>query len=276
MGCTLAILLIFTTMGSPVSSFQRQWLHTSETSAVIYWQLGDISNHAFSYVEYGETKALGKQTEPANEPRWSQFHRLRALKPDSTYYYRMVVVDPATQQETRGEVRSFTTQSKQDALRIPEQVQGPPFILDKANATYILTQDVTAEGTAFIITGDNVTLDLDGHTVIFGDNTDEQVRGVWAKNEGKATICNGHIVQGARSKEYSSAVESRWRTAPTEVFGISTDVHLKCAYPMKFLGAAADSHIHHNYLYSRVTEIESRHYPGNVEAGNQRWEHPRP
>ena len=69
--------------------------------------------------------------------------------------------------------------------------------------------------------------------------------------------------QGARSKEYSAAVESRWRAAPTEVFGISTDVHLKCAYPMKFLGAAADAHIHHNNLYSRVTELESRHYPGN-------------
>ncbi len=241
---------------------------------MIYWQLSDIKEQAFSFVEYGETEALGKRTTLTKEPRWSQFHRLRALKTGITHYYRMVIVDPTTQRETRSKVLNFTTQSKKDAFRVPGQMPGPPFVLDKSDAIYVLTEDVTADGTAFVITGDNVTLDLDGHTVIFGDNTDEQVRGVWVKNKGKATVCNGHIVQGARSKEYSAAVESRWRAQPTEIFGISTDVHLRCAYPIKFLGAAADVHIHHNNLYSRVTEIESRHYPGNdilrldIKGGN--------
>ena len=186
----------------------------------------------------------------------------------------MVIVDPETHQETKSKILSFTTQDRKDAIHIPEQTQGIPFVLDKSNAVYILTEDVTANGTAFVITGDNVILDMDGHTVIFGNDTDDQVRGVWVKNEGKATVCNGHIVQGARSKEYSAAVESRWRAQPTEIFGISTDVHLRCAYPIKFLGAAANVHIHHNSLYSRVTEIESRHYPGNdilrldIKGGN--------
>jgi hypothetical protein len=274
MANVLAGLLILATISGVGTPFQRQWIYASETSAVIYWQLADIREQALSYIEYGETEALGRRTELTKKPRWSQFHRLKALRTDATYHYRMVVVDPATQQETRSEILTFATQSKADALRIPEQVQGPPFVLDKADTTYILTQDLTAEGTAFIITGANVTLDLDGHTVSFGNNTDEQVRGVWAKNKGGAVICNGHIVQGARSKEYSAAVESRWRTFPTEIFGISTHVHLKCAYPVKFLGAAADAHIHHNHLYSQVTEIESRHYPGNdllrldIKGGN--------
>jgi len=236
--------------------------------------LGDVRSQALSYVEYGETEALGERTELTKELRWSQFHRLKSLKANSTYYYRMAIVDPSTQQEIRSRILKFTTQNKKNALRIPEQAQSPPFVLDKSDALYILTEDVVANGTAFVITGDNVTLDLNGHTVIFGGNSDEQVRGVWVKNEVKATVCNGHIVQGAKSKEYSTAVESRWRVQPTEIFGISTDVHLKCAYPIKFLGAAADVHIHHNHLYSRVTEIVSRHYPGNdllrldIKGGN--------
>ena len=120
-----------------------------------------------------------------------------------------------------------------------------------------------ADGTAFVITGSNVTLDLDGHTVVFGNKTPEQARGVWANNAGKATICNGHVVQGGDSAAYSAAVESRWRAEATEIFAVSTDVHLRCAYPVKFLGKAADASIHHNLLYSRVIDIESRHYPGN-------------
>jgi len=185
----------------------------------------------------------------------------------------MVIVDPATRSETKSKLSSFTTR-KERAIRIPEQVRGPPFVLDEAGSRYLLTRDVIADGTAFMITGANVTLDMDGHTVTFGNNTDEQVRGVWANNEGKAVICNGHIVQGTRSKDHSAAVESRWRAQPTEIFGISTDVHLKSAYPIKFLGAAANVQIHHNHLYSRVTEIESRHYPGNdllrldIDGGN--------
>jgi len=243
--------------------FLRQWTYVSETSAVIYWQLNDISGSATSYVEYGRTAALGSRTEATREARWAQFHRLTGLETGVTYHYRMVSIDPSTGKETKSKVLTFTTRRREGAIRIPAQVTGPPFVLEKPGATYILTGNVTAAGTAFEITAPDVTLDLDGHTVVFGKDTDEQVRGVWVHNQGKATICNGHLVQGARSAPYSTAVESRWRAKPTEIFGISTDVHLPSAYPVKFLGRAAHVHIHHNLLYSRVTEIESRHYPGN-------------
>jgi len=243
--------------------FVRQWSYVSETSAVIYWQLDDISASATSYVEYGPTDALGSRTEATTEPRWSHFHRLTGLSTGTTYHYRMAVVDPTTGKESRSEVRTFTTTQREGAIHLPGRASGPPFTLGEPGGTYVLTEDVRADGTAFVITAPDVTLDLDGHTVVFGDDTDEQVSGVWAKNEGWATVCNGHIVQGARSGNYSTAVESRWRAEPTEIFAISTEVHLKCAYPIKFLGRAAHASLHHNLLYSRVTELESRHYPGN-------------
>jgi len=243
--------------------FQRAWVHAGETSAVVYWQLDDIAKAARSRVEYGPTKELGSRTEATAEPRWAHFHRLTGLKTGAPCYFRMAIRDPATGKRTRSDVRSFTPKAIEGAIRIPQDVAGPPFTLDKAGATYVLTEDVKAKGDAFVITGSNVTLDLDGHTVVFGDDATGQVRGVWAKNTGRATLCNGHIVQGARSGNYSAAVESRWRAEPTEIFAISTDVHLKCAYPVKFLGRAANAHIHHNLLFSRVVDVESRHYPGN-------------
>jgi len=252
-----------TALADAATPFQRPWTYISVTSAVIYWQLDEIGKSATSCVEYGPTASLGIRTGATTEPRWSHFHRLTGLQTGRTYHYRMVIIDPKTRTATKSDVLRFTTRAKTDALRVPEQVAGPPFVLDRRGATYVLTEDVTADGTAFVISADDVTLDLDGHTVVFGNNTADQVRGVWAKNKGKATVCNGHIVQGARSKAYSTAVESRWRDEPTEIFGISTDVHRPCAYPIKFLGRARDAHIHHNLLSSRVTEIESRHYPGN-------------
>lgn len=266
-GSALAVTILLSAaarlVGGEAAPFQRQWVYVSETSAVVYWQLHDIRREALSYVEYGATRDVPERTLATTEPRWAHLHRLKGLETGTLCYYRMVVVDPKTRAETRGELLALTPQKRVGAIRIPQEVKGPPFTLDKPGATYILTQDVTADGNAFILTGADVTLDLGGHTVVFGNNTAEQVSGILARNTGKAIICNGHVAQGAKCKDYSTAVESRWRAEPTEVFGISTDVHLPNAYPVKFLGKAANVRIHHNLLVSRVTELESRHYPGN-------------
>jgi len=43
-----------------------------------------------------------------------------------------------------------------------------PGVLDQPGATYRLTADVTAPRTAFMVKGDGITLDLDGHTITYG------------------------------------------------------------------------------------------------------------
>ncbi len=43
-----------------------------------------------------------------------------------------------------------------------------PAILDKPYRTYVLTRDVTAGRTAFMVKGDHLTLDVGGHTVTYG------------------------------------------------------------------------------------------------------------
>ena len=48
---------------------------------------------------------------------------------------------------------------------------GPgPYLLNQADTTYVLQTDVRAQGTAFVVAAPNVTLDLNGHTVVYGDS----------------------------------------------------------------------------------------------------------
>jgi hypothetical protein len=243
--------------------FQRKWKHTSETSAVIYWTLDEISKSANSLVEYGETRELGKATAETGKPRWAHFHRLNGLEPGTKYYYRMVVVDPDTRQRKESEIFQLKPGRVKKAVYISQDIQGnPPYVLDREDENYVLTEDIIADGTAFIIQATGILLDMDGHTVTFGNNTSEQVFGVQIINEGSCKVVNGKIVQGAHSADYSAAVRSYKNNPGTEICGISTDVHLPNAHPMMFRHDQLS--VHHNDIYSRVTELESRHYPGNA------------
>ena len=245
-------------------AFTRPWSYVSESSALIYWQLDDISSSALSLVEYGKTKELGSRTALSEKPRWAHLHSLVGLEPGASYFYRRVSIDPESGDRRVGELLSFRTEYKENAIRIPGDLPGTsPYVLDQKGATYILTEDIVAKGTAIEIAAEGITLDLDGHTVVFGDDSPEQVYGVRFADPGNTTLCNGSIVQGKRSRDYSTAVSSLDRPVPTEIFGISTDVHLPNAFPFLLTHANA-VHIHHNRIYSRVTEIECRHYPGNA------------
>ena len=244
--------------------FQRRWNHVSESSAVIYWQLDDISKSATSYVEYGTTEKPDKRTVETTKSRWAHLHRLTGLEAGTTYFYRMVVIDPADGTRSESELLKITPRKQQTTIYIPQDLSGmPPYKLNKANGLYVLTQDIIADGTAFILEASGITLDLDGHHVVFGNNSSEQVFGVQITGGDNCKVTNGTIIQGNRSSDYSNAVRSFRATNPgVEVSGISTDVHLKNAQPMAFRHGGLK--IHHNHIYSRVTELDSRHYPGNT------------
>jgi len=89
-----------------------------------------------------------------------------------------------------------------------------PGVLDQPGATYLLTGDVTAPRTAFMVKGNGITLDLGGHTVTYGTEIgvdychgvflrpgggEETFRGVSKEGFGGGdnfTLTNGRIVQG--------------------------------------------------------------------------------
>ncbi len=265
---------------APHDRFAAHWKYVSVTSAVVYWHLDDISQEASgSYVEYGETAEYGRRTvalELATTTRirqagtrWAHLHWLTGLRPGKTYHYRMVMTVDGERVVSRGFTLRTVTRGvhggPEGAIDILRDVQGPPYVLNRPGATYVLTRDISAAATAIVIDAPDITLDLDGHTVTFGDDTPRPAFGVSVTNRanGKVTICNGHIRQGRRSGGFSSCVGTRYRAFPLEIYGISTDVHLSDAYPIRIFGKAKETRIHHNHFYSRVTEISSRHYPGN-------------
>ena len=49
------------------------------------------------------------------------------------------------------------------AVRVPEGVQGPPYVLDRADTTYLVTGDLSTDGTAIFVAASGITLDLGGH-----------------------------------------------------------------------------------------------------------------
>jgi len=245
----------------PSDTQARLWIHAGETSAMVYFTTGSIETGAKSYVEYGETTSYGQETTTTTEDRWAQLHRITGLTPATTYHFRAVLVTAAG--EVKSADKTLTTASFTSALRVPKDVTGPPYKLDKDNQLYVLTQDISAPGTAVEVVGSGATLELDGHTVTFGASAGGQVFGIHVKSAGPAVVRNGHVKQGAAAGDYSSCVESRWRAQPTEVFGVTTEVSRPNGYPLRLFGNGQDAKIHHNHLYSTVTKIESRHYPGN-------------
>jgi hypothetical protein len=81
-----------------------------------------------------------------------------------------------------------------------------PGILNKNGETYILTQDITTNGGAFTISGDNITFDLAEHTITYnnGPISDPGIN-IQGNN---TTLKNGKIVQGSGKSPYSAAVAS--------------------------------------------------------------------
>ena len=90
-----------------------------------------------------------------------------------------------------------------------------PYYLDAAGETYILTEDIATTGSGLVFAAQNVTLDLNGHTVTFGTGSSTYRYGVvmpppyphsnprwsdsditvWNASHG-ATVQNGFVVQG--------------------------------------------------------------------------------
>lgn len=264
--------------------FAEPWVFPSQTSAVVYWQIGDdardVATAGKGFVEYGPTEKLGKRTAdyslppvakdvPAGvrayqKPSWSQFHRITGLEPGTTCHYRLVHVGPDGKQTT-SKVMTFTTKTYGDAIRLPGKLAGPPYVLDQAGATYVLTQDVTAEATAFEIKADNVTLDLDGHKVVFGANSSQPCQGINASNRNGLRIVNGIIEQapGQPPKPRCLLLNA---CKNVEVAGVSATYHGKDGQGILFAWQGGNSNIHHNEIWDTGFDTSSRHQQVNAIA----------
>ena len=270
----------------PPGELSEHWVLTSQTSALIYVQ---TENRARTHVEYGGAEPLDRKTavspvsQITGQPYWSHFHRLADLEPAKTYYYRIVC------QGTDGEqvvdrIREFRTTRYTDAVPVPGDLPGPPFVLDRANTTYVVTEDITAPLAGFDIKADGVTLDLDGHTVTYNarpaERPDDWPVRAYRENDhgvkvtvrgGRVRILGGTIRQGAGNNS-GTAVGIGCNpvyvgSAAVEMAGVEL-VWAGADISGAFFHWNTGNHVHHCIFDDRGTVVSNRHQTISSIDGN--------
>jgi RNA polymerase sigma factor (sigma-70 family) len=196
--------LIYEKLGKDLKFLETGlWMHASENSACIGFE---TNLPAKAYVEYGETMKYGSKTSEHERHYYLHLHYLKDLKPSATYHCRLAAVDERGNSITSKDM-TFTTSTVAGAIHVPGDLQGPPYVLDRTGATYVVTHDLTIEGKAFEVKADNVTLDLGGRTVIYNNRAtqlagnsiaflDKAHFGVLCRDKKGLKIFNGTIKQG--------------------------------------------------------------------------------
>jgi hypothetical protein len=141
-----------------------------------------------------------------------------------------------------------------------------PFTCSTQGETYVLTKSLSTPGTAIVISANNVTLDLKGHTITFGTDNKKSngIETTWNKNnieifggkiihggEGNPPGCNGVFIQevstNARIHDVEILVKSR----------ASGDVHERtCGISML---RARNPKVYNCVVDNQASEVINRH-----------------
>jgi len=104
-------------------------------------------------------------------------------------------------------------------LHAQTNVTGPG-TLSIDNETYTLTQNISVNGTAFSITGDNIILDLNDHVITYNNTSAGSGIDVIGSNN---TIKNGSIIQGSDQSGVSPAIMLRGTGHTVEFMSIQVN-----------------------------------------------------
>ncbi|NOY96417.1 MAG: hypothetical protein GXO81_08570 [Chlorobi bacterium] len=293
--------LIYETFGNKLEVIEEsRWDYFSEQSATIAWETNLPAN---TYVEYGETEEYGLKSEISERPFYIHVHYLKGLKPNTLYHYKFVSIDERGNKAESGDL-TFHTKAIKNAIHIPGDLGNPPYLLNKPNSIYLVTEDIIAGRTAFNIEASNITLDLGGHTIIHAhelipelDYSDLEKSGVgirrvdYNNNLSGLTILNGIIKQGAaKNNQDYTAAKDMLRPDPdrkakleknssrgfsnieitnfngVEIAGVTLEYHLPQTWGMRFEAAGGEYNIHHNVITDKGTQLFNRHGGGTVRS----------
>ncbi|MDR2389256.1 MAG: hypothetical protein LBD89_05675 [Tannerellaceae bacterium] len=263
------------------------WEHVSYTSCVV----GFTTNlPSLSVIEYGKTPDYGERTPQSESYYYQHLHYLKDLEADSTYHYRIVTQDQEGNLLASANHTFTLRRLTPEVIRIPDDMEGPPpYILDKSDSRYMLTQDLNVPTMAINIKAHNVELDLNAHTILY-DNAPSGVvgsgiydetatfgirAGLW--NFTNFIIRNGTIKQGSNGgagvigQGYNPLfLNHMGSTSYNEVAGITVDYYGGSIGGM----CTGNGHVHHNVLYDRGTEIDNRHAAIRAISRSSDYTHP--
>lgn len=255
-----------------------QWIYPSVNSAAIACE---TSLPAQVVVDYGLTSAYGQQAGPADRKYFNHLRYLRNLEPGKTYHYRITATDSRGQKATSDD-RTFTTATMDGAIAVPGNLKGQPYVLDQANARYVLTEDLRTPGAAIAVVADGVTLDLNGHTITFandGATPARQNNGIIVARDplsdvpaivANVKVLNGTVIRG----HAATMVEHKKSTfgfnnlslglKDGELAGVTVDYddYTPQAWGGVIWNPEGKIDIHHNVFIDRGSKIGNRHGAG--------------
>lgn len=253
---------------------ESKWQHISKYSAVIAWETNLPAKSTVKYHKQGDEETT---TEVSERYFYNHVHYLKNLEPDTIYIYQMYVTDEKGVSVLS--VGTLTTGLSGEVIEVPGDLGQAPYVLDKSNVTYLLTEDITVDSGAINLKGGPVTLDLGGNTITFANALHNEYNiydmnkngiGIFRHNynypEGKVTITNGFLTQsdkqnipkgtGGFNPIYIANQEN------FEIAGVSIDYQTPQTYGMYFRYAKGEVNIHHNVFKDRGSSITNRHGSG--------------
>ena len=250
------------------------WLYPSVYSASI----GFATNlPAKAFIEYGLSPKLGSKTAIQERYFYRHLHHLKGLKDNTRYHYRLVAYDERGH-TVYSSIKSFTTRSKSGVVEIPGSMGNPPYKLNKANTYYLLTKALKVNRTAFEVSGNNITLDLGGHQVIYSAlsrsgisnaNASTAQTGVYAKGSGSKglRIYNGFLKEGyvgnkASTKSFGLHSIYIHSYSDIEIAGVHMSYHGAQVYGVFTTSISGSADVHHNIWIDKGWEILNRHGAG--------------
>ncbi len=255
----------------------KAWVHKGYTSVAIGFRT-DVPTIAV--VDYGESVNDLNQTSEQYEDSWYYNHLvyLKGLKENTTYYYRIRVMDE-NKNVTQSNIDNFKTRTiTNDVTRVPDDLTDKtlPYKLLK-KGKYVLTQDITSRTIGILLgnTGD-IEIDLDGHTIIYDNGKPDVIATSWDgyayNNEATAgiraqmwnaknfKIFNGTIKQGKNGGTGIIGVGFNpiflsHSGSDSTIAGVTADWYGDSIHGM----AVNTSNVYHNVLYDRGHVIDNRH-----------------
>ena len=270
--------LIAQTFGNNLQSEDEGfWVYSSYTSCAVSFSTNLPS---IALIEYGKTQTYGQVTTQSDSYYYRHLLYIKGLEPNTTYHYRIKMQDYDGNQILSGDSVFTTKELASDIIRIPDDFGNapPPYVLTTSNAKYVLTRDIVAPTLAINIRASNVNVDLDGHTIIYDNETPVVIGSGWtdyAYNESasfgiriglwnftNSNIFNGTIKQGANGGTGFTGFGFNplflYYMGPgsyNEIAGLTIDYYgasVAGMYP-------GDGFIHHNVIIDRGTVIDDRH-----------------
>lgn len=171
----LAEPLVKATFGNtPAFVVAGDWVYPSRNSASIAFE---TTLPCKCHVEWGTTTAYGNSTALPDRWYYLHLHYLTGLTPGVTYHYRLVGVDESGATVTSAD-RTLTTLAMASAISIPGGAYSTPYVANTANATYILTGNITADTRAITVDANGITIDLNGYTISYDNATPVNANGI--------------------------------------------------------------------------------------------------